>query len=172
MTKALKDVKSLGVKPDGKTGATFARAAGKLKNIGQAKSYQEFLDLYGEAHEMVVSAIPEPRGKGKKLSKADKNALGEQIILTMVGASSLSNFKSMVFAVNPNTVGSKSTASNNTGGGLMLPGQQPSRATPAKSAQTGKLASLYARGLPAVKTDPKAQENMNYLGNLNDNMDW
>ena len=172
VSKALKDVKALGVKPDGKTGATFARAAGKLKGIGQAKNYQEFLDLYGEAHEMVVSAIPEPRGKDKKLSKADRTALGEQIVLTMVGASSLSNFKSMVFAINPNTVGSKSTASNNTGGGLMLPGQQPSRATPAKSAQTGKLASLYARGLPAVKTDPKAQENLNYLGNLNDNMDW
>lgn len=172
VSKALKDVKALGVKPDGKTGATFARAAGKLKGIGQAKSYQEFLDLYGEAHEMVVSAIPEPRGKDKKLSKADKNALGEQIILTMVGASSLSNFKSMVFTVNPNTVGSKSTASNNTGGNLMLPGQQPSRAAPAKGVQSGKLASLYARGLPAVKTDPKAQENMNYLGNLNDNMDW
>ena len=172
VSKALKDVKALGVKPDGKTGATFARAAGKLKGIGQAKNYQEFLDLYGEAHEMVVSAIPEPRGKDKKLSKADKNALGEQIILTMVGASSLSNFKSMVFTVNPNTVGSKSTASNNTGGGLMLPGQQPSGAAPAKGVQSGKLASLYARGLPAVKTDPKAQENMNYLGNLNDNMDW
>lgn len=172
VSKALKDVKALGVKPDGKTGATFARAAGKLKGIGQAKNYQEFLDLYGEAHEMVVSAIPEPRGKDKKLSKADKNALGEQIILTMVGASSLSNFKSMVFTVNPNTVGSKSTASNNTGGNLMLPGQQPSRAAPAKGVQSGKLASLYARGLPAVKTDPKAQENMNYLGNLNDNMDW
>ena len=172
VSKALKDVKALGVKPDGKTGATFARAAGKLKGIGQAKNYQEFLDLYGEAHEMVVSAIPEPRGKDKKLSKADKNALGEQIILTMVGASSLSNFKSMVFTVNPNTVGSKSTASNNTGGNLMLPGQQPSRAAPAKGVQSGKLASLYARGLPAVKTDPKAQENLNYLENLGDNIDW
>lgn len=173
VSKALKDVKELGIKPDGKTGATFARAAGKLKGIGQAKDYQEFLDLYGEAVDMVVTTIPEPRGKDKKLSKADRTALGEQIVLTMVGASSLSNFKSMVFTVNPNTVGNRGTGnSNNTGGGLMLPGQQPSRATPAKGAQSGKLASLYARGLPAVKTDPKAQENMNYLGNLNDNMDW
>lgn len=173
VSKALKDVKALGVKPDGKTGATFARAAGKLKGIGQAKDYQEFLNLYGEAVDMVVTTIPEPRGKDKKLSKADRTALGEQIILTMVGASSLSNFKSMVFTVNPNTVGNRGTGnSSNTGGGLMLPGQQPSRATPAKGAQSGKLASLYARGLPAVKTDPKAQENMNYLGNLNDNMDW
>ena len=204
VTKALKDVKSLGVKPDGKTGATFARAAGKLKNIGQAKSYQEFLDLYGEAHEMVVSAIPEPRGKGKKLSKADKNALGEQIILTMVGASSLSNLKSIVFAVNPNTVGSKGSGNGKSvsAGGLTLnlPGQQVTSSKPAsqfqavrnrkqqeaadafngKSAtiptgatpQTGKLQSLYARGLPAVKTDPKAAENINYLENLNDNMDW
>lgn len=204
VTKALKDVKSLGVKPDGKTGATFARAAGKLKNIGQAKSYQEFLDLYGEAHEMVVSAIPEPRGKGKKLSKADKNALGEQIILTMVGASSLSNLKSIVFAVNPKTVGSKGSGNGKSvsAGGLTLnlPGQQVTSSKPAsqfqavrnrkqqeaadafngKSApiptgatpQTGKLQSLYARGLPAVKTDPKAAENLNYLENLNDNMDW
>lgn len=173
VSKALKDVKALGVKPDGKTGATFARAAGKLKGIGQAKDYQEFLDLYGEAVDMVVTTIPEPRGKDKKLSKADRTALGEQIILTMVGASSLSNFKSMVFTVNPNTVGNRGTGnSSNTGGGLMLPGQQPSRATPAQGAQSGKLASLYARGLPAVKTDPKAQENMNYLGNLNDSIDW
>lgn len=44
----------------------------------------------------------------------------------------------------------------------------PTGATP----QTGKLQGLYARGLPAPKTDPKATENLDYLENLNDNMDW
>lgn len=195
---ALKNVKSLGIKPDAATTATYARAGTKLKNIGNAKNKQEFLNLYQEAFDLVISAVPEPKGKGKKMSKADKNALGHKILLSMVGASSLGEFKSMVHGINPRTRSDGTAA-----GGLTMP-QQPSRAasksntltgfdgvlarkqqearnnfsgnTPtvasSNTRQTSKLQALYNRNLPGVKTDPKAQENLDYLSNLNDNMDW
>lgn len=174
---ALKGVKGLGIKQDAATTATYARAGNKLKEMSGAGSYQEFLDLYGEAHQMVVENIPEPRGKGKKMSKADKNALGEKIILKMAGASSLSNLKTMVFTVNPNAKGERGSGSGSpkNSGRLNLPGQQARSAKPSPTKdtpQTGKLAALYASGLPAPKTDPNASENLNYLENLNDNMDW
>lgn len=168
---ALKDVKNLGIKPDAATTATYARAGTKLKSMGTAKNEQEFLNLYQEAFDLVISAVPEPRGKKKAMSKADKNALGHKVLLSMAGASSLGQLKQMIYDINPNAKGGGSTASANTGGGLMLPGQQP-KAPARQTPQTGKLQALSLRGLPAVKTDPKAQENLNYLGNLNDNMDW
>lgn len=173
---ALKDVKNLGIKPDAATTATYARAGTKLKSMGTAKNEQEFLSLYQEAFDLVISAVPEPRGKKKAMSKADKNALGHKVLLSMAGASSLGQLKQMIYDINPNARGGSNSVS---AGGLTLnlPGQQPSRVAPNKrvptqSIQSGKLAALYASGLPAVKTDPKAQENLNYLGNLNDNMDW
>ena len=196
---ALKSVKSLGIKPDAATTATYARAGTKLKDMGKAKNEQEFLDLYGEAFDLVISAVPE-RDR-KKMSKADKNALGHKVLLSMAGASSLGNLKQMIYNINPSAKGSGNGKSVSAGGlTLNLPGQQATSSRPAsqfqavrnrkqqeaadafngKSAtiptgatpQTGKLQSLYARGLPAVKTDPKAAENLNYLENLNDNMDW
>jgi len=168
---ALKDVKNLGIKPDAATTATYARAGTKLKSMGTAKNEQEFLSLYQEAFDLVISAVPEPRGKKKSMSKADKNALGHKVLLSMAGASSLGQLKQMIYDINPNARGGGSTASANTGGGLMLPGQQP-KAPARQTSQTGKLQALSLRGLPAVKTDPKAAENLNYLENLNDNMDW
>ncbi len=168
---ALKDVKNLGIKPDAATTATYARAGTKLKSMGTAKNEQEFLNLYQEAFDLVISAVPEPRGKKKAMSKADKNALGHKVLLSMAGASSLGQLKQMIYDINPNAKGGGSTASANTGGGLMLPGQQP-KAPARQTSQTGKLQALSLRGLPAVKTDPKAAENLNYLENLNDNMDW
>lgn len=196
---ALKSVKSLGIKPDAATTATYARAGTKLKDMGKAKNEQEFLDLYGEAFDLVISAVPE-RDR-KKMSKADKNALGHKVLLSMAGASSLGNLKQMIYNINPSAKGSGNGKSVSAGGlTLNLPGQQVTSSKPAsqfeavrnrkqqeaadafngKSApiptgatpQTGKLQGLYARGLPAVKTDPKAAENLNYLENLNDNMDW
>lgn len=196
---ALKSVKSLGIKPDAATTATYARAGTKLKDMGKAKNEQEFLDLYGEAFDLVISAVPE-RDR-KKMSKADKNALGHKVLLSMAGASSLGNLKQMIYNINPSAKGSGNGKSVSAGGlTLNLPGQQVTSSKPAsqfqvvrnrkqqeaadafngKSAtiptgatpQTGKLQSLYARGLLAVKTDPKAAENLNYLENLNDNMDW
>lgn len=101
------------------------------------------------------------------MSKADQNALGHKVLLSMVGASSLGNLKDIVYKINPSAKNGGSV----TAGGLTLPGQQaqiPVKQTP----QTGKLSALYARGLLAPKTDPKVQENLDYLGNLNDNIDW
>lgn len=173
--KALKDVENLGIKPSAATTATYARAGTKLKEMGAARNNQEFLNLYQEAFDLVISAVPEPRGKGKKMSKADQNALGHQVLASMMGVSSLGEVKSAVYGINPAARGGSGSKSMTASGlTLNLPGQQvsaPTRAAP-QSAQSGKLQALYARGLPAVKTDPKAQENIDYLGNLNDNMDW
>lgn len=169
---ALKSVKSLGIKPDAATTATYARAGTKLKDMGKAKNEQEFLDLYGEAFDLVISAVPE-RDR-KKMSKADQNALGHKVLLSMAGASSLGNLKQMIYNINPSAKGSGNGKSVSAGGlTLNLPGQQASQPAASKSTpQTSKLQGLYARGLPAPKTDPKAAENLNYLENLNDNMDW
>lgn len=171
---ALKDVKNLGIKPDAATTATYARAGTKLKSMGTAKNEQEFLNLYQEAFDLVISAVPEPRGKKKAMSKADKNALGHKVLLSMAGASSLGQLKQMIYDINPNAKGSGNAKSVSAGGlTLNLPGQQASQPAASKSTpQTSKLQGLYARGLPAPKTDPKAAENLNYLENLNDNMDW
>lgn len=165
---AIKGAKQLGIKPDAATTATFARAGTKLKEMGKAKSEQEFLSLYQEAFDLVIDAVPDRASK--KMSKADQNALGHKVLLSMVGASSLGNLKEIVYKINPSAKGAGGSV---TAGGLTLPGQQPQIPTPTRQTpQTGKLQGLYARGLPAPKTDPKAQENLNYLGNLNDNIDW
>lgn len=167
---AIKSAKQLGIKPDVATTATFARAGTKLKEMGKAKNETEFLGLYQEAFDLVIDAVPE-RSR-KKMSKADQNALGHKVLLSMVGASSLGNLKEIVYKINPSarSGGNSATANGLT---LNLPGQQPQTRTPARQTpQVGKLQGLYARGLPAPKTDPKATENLNYLENLNDNMDW
>ena len=165
---ALKGVKSLGIKPDAATTAIYARAGTKLKEMGRAKSEQEFLGLYQEAFDLVIGAVPE-RSRSK-MSKADKNALGHKVLLSMVGASSLGNLKDIVYRINP----SARSGSSVTAGGLTLPGQQartPSRPV-TQTSQTGKLQALYAQGLPAPQTDPAAAESFDYMNNLNDNMDW
>ncbi|PLT21154.1 hypothetical protein [Psychrobacter sp. MES7-P7E] len=165
---ALKGVKSLGIKSDATTTATFARAGTKLKEMGKAKSEQEFLGLYQEAFDLVLDAVPE-RSRSK-MSKADQNALGHKVLLSMVGASSLGNLKDIVYRINPSAKGSGSVSA----GGLTLPGQQartPSRPV-RQTSQTGKLQALYSRGLPAPQTDPAAAESFDYMNNLNDNIDW
>ena len=168
---ALKDVKNLGIKSDAATTATFARAGTKLKGMGTAKNKQEFLNLYQEAFDLVLNAVPE-RSR-KKMSKEDQNALGHKILGSMLGASSLGEVKSIVYGVNPlarNDGGKAVTAGGLT---LNLPGQQPSSPSPSRNTpQTGKLQAIYARGLPAIKADPKTAENVNYLENLNDNIEW
>lgn len=165
---ALKDVKNLGIKPDAATTATYARAGTKLKSMGAAKNEQEFLNLYQEAFDLVIGAVPDRASK--KMSKADKNALGHKVLLSMAGASSLGQLKQMIYNINPRARGGGKAVS---AGGLTLnlPGQQP-QAPARQTPQTGKLQALHARGLPAVKTDPKAQENIDYLRNLNDSIDW
>lgn len=168
---ALKDVKNLGIKPDASTTATYARAGTKLKAMGNAKSNQEFLNLYQEAFDLVIGAIPER--SQKKMSKEDKNALGHKVLLSMAGASSLGNLKEIVYGVNPKAKGGGAAVST-SGSTLNLPGQQastPTRTAP-KSAQTGKLQALYSRGLPAPKTSTKTTENLNALENLNNNIKW
>lgn len=167
---AIKGAKQLGVKPDAATTATFARAGTKLKEMGSAKNESEFLGLYQEAFDLVLDAVPE-RSR-KKMSKADQNALGHKVLLSMVGASSLGNLKEIVYKINPSarSGGNSATANGLT---LNLPRQQPQTRTPARQTpQVGKLQGLYARGLPAPKTDPNATENLAYLENLNDNIDW
>ena len=168
--KALKDVKNLGIKPGAATTAIYARAGTKLKSMGTAKNKEEFLNLYQEAHDLVVSAVPQARGKGKGLTKADQNALGHKVLASMMGVSSLGEVKSTVYGINP---AARDGGSSVSAGGLTLnsPGQQ-SQAPARQTSQTGKLQALSLRGLPAVKTDPKAQENLDYLGNLNDSIDW
>jgi len=165
---ALKGVKNLGIKSDAATTATFARAGTKLKEMGKAKSEQEFLGLYQEAFDLVLDAVPE-RSRSK-MSKADKNALGHKVLLSMVGASSLGNLKDIVYRINPAAKNGGSVSA----GGLTLPGQQartPSRPV-TKTSQTSKLQALYAQGLPAPQTDPAAAESFDYMNNLNDNIDW
>ena len=135
--------------------------------MGKAKSEQEFLGLYQEAFDLVLDAVPE-RSRSK-MSKADQNALGHKVLLSMVGASSLGNLKDIVYRINPAAKNGGSV----TAGGLTLPGQQARTPAPTKQTpQTGKLQALYAQGLPAPQTDPAAAETLNYLENLNDNMDW
>lgn len=168
---AIKSAKQLGIKPDVATTATFARAGTKLKEMGKAKNETEFLGLYQEAFDLVIDAVPE-RSR-KKMSKADQNALGHKVLLSMVGASSLGNLKEIVYKINPSARGNGGSSATAGGLTLNLPGQQPQPRAPARQTpQVGKLQGLYARGLPAPKTDPKATENLNYLENLNDNMDW
>lgn len=162
---ALKGVKNLGIKSDAATTATYARAGTKLKEMGKARSEQEFLDLYGEAFDLVISAVPER--KRNKMSKADQNALGHKVLLSMVGASSLGNLKQIVYNINPSARGA---GTSKPAGGYMLPGQQPKTAK--TTPQTGKLKALYARGLPAPKTDPATSENIKSLENLSLDMDW
>lgn len=166
--KALKDAKSLGIKPDATTTATFARAGTKLKGMGTAKNKEEFLSLYQEAFDLVLNAVPE-RSR-KKMSKEDQNALGHKVLASMMGVSSLGEVKSTVYGINP-AVRDSGTSVSAGGLTLNLPGQQP-QAPARQTPQTGKLQALHARGLPAVKTDPKAQENIDYLSNLNDSIDW
>ena len=166
---ALKDVKSLGIKPDAATTATFARAGAKLKSMGTAQDNQEYLNLYQEAFELVLGAVPE-RDR-KKMSKADQNALGHKVLLSITGASSLGELKQMTYNINPSARKDSNKSVSAGGLTLNLPGQQP-QAPARQTPQTGKLQALSLRGLPAVKTDPKAQENIDYLGNLNDNIDW
>ena len=166
---ALKDVKSLGIKPDAATTATFARAGAKLKSMGTAQDNQEYLNLYQEAFELVLGAVPE-RDR-KKMSKADQNALGHKVLLSITGASSLGELKQMTYNINPSARKDSNKSVSAGGLTLNLPGQQPN-APARQTPQTGKLQALSLRGLPAVKTDPKAQENIDYLGNLNDNIDW
>lgn len=164
---ALKGVKSLGIKPDAATTATYARAGTKLKEMGRAKSEQEFLGLYQEAFDLVISAVPE-RAR-KNMGKADQNALGHKVLLSMVGASSLGNLKEIVYRINP----AARSGGSVTAGGLTLPGQQARTPAPTRqTAQTSKLQALYSRGLTPPKIDPAAAESFDYMNNLNDNMDW
>ena len=141
-----------------------------MKSFAGASSYEEVSSLYAEAVNLAVKSIPD-RDR-KKLSNEQKKDIGEKLVLTMAGASSQANLLDTLYRVNPSARPSaKGSSKSVSAGGLTLPGQQPkvaARQTP----QSGKLQALYARGLPAVKTDPKAQENIDYLGNLNDNIDW
>lgn len=127
LDKALKDVKSLGIKPDAATTATYARAGTKLKIMGTAKNKEEFLNLYQEAFDLVLQAVPE-RSR-KKMSKADQNALGHKVLASMMGVSSLGEVKSTVYGINPAVRDSGSSVS---AGGLTLnlPGQQPKQSSP------------------------------------------
>jgi hypothetical protein len=177
---ALKGVKSLGIKSDAATTATFARAGTKLKEMGKAQNEQEFLGLYQEAFDLVIGAVPE-RAR-KNMGKADQNALGHKVLLSMVGASSLGNLKEIVYRINP----AARSGGSVTAGGLTLPGRQAPKGAAnsgwrsiskeefvgASTPQTGKLQALYSRGLTPPKIDPAAAESFDYMNNLNDNMDW
>lgn len=55
----IKGAKQLGIKPDVATTAIFACAGTKLKEMGKAKSEQEFLSLYQEAFDLVIDAVPD-----------------------------------------------------------------------------------------------------------------
>lgn len=166
---ALKLGKSYGIKANASSSSQLSQASNKVKSFAGASSYEEVSSLYAEAVNLAVKSLPD-RDR-KKLSNEQKKDIGEKLVLTMAGASSQANLLDTLYRVNPSArPGSKRV----TAGGLTLPGKQasaPTRAAP-QSAQSGKLQALYARGLPAVKTDPKAQENIDYLGNLNNNMDW
>lgn len=166
---ALKTVKSeLGIKTGPTESAYLSKAGRKLKDMTRAKDYQEFINLYGEAADLVLQVVPD-RDR-KKLSQSEINALQHRLIAQMTGASSLGNFKQMIFDLNPNTAGESGSASNN-------PFYQAPKTTavtrqPApQGRQVPKLAALYAKGKP-VKTDPKSGQAMRDLNNLNDSIDW
>lgn len=171
-SKALTLGKSYGIKANAGSSSQLSQASNKVKSFAAASSYEEVSSLYAEAVNLAVKSIPD-RDR-KKLSNEQKKDIGEKLVLTMAGASSQANLLETLYRVNPsarpNAKGSGKTVSA-SGLTLNLPGQQPN-APARQTPQTGKLQALSLRGLPAVKTDPKAQENMNYLGNLNDSIDW
>ena len=171
-SKALTLGKSYGIKANAGSSSQLSQASNKVKSFAAASSYEEVSSLYAEAVNLAVKSIPD-RDR-KKLSNEQKKDIGEKLVLTMAGASSQANLLETLYRVNPsarpNAKGSGKTVSA-SGLTLNLPGQQPN-APARQTPQTGKLQALSLRGLPAVKTDPKATENLNYLENLNDNMDW
>ena len=171
---ALKVLKNdMGIKPGPAESAYISQAGRKVKDMVAAKNYQEFMDLYGEAADLVIQAIPDR--ERKKLNQRQVNALQHRIIAQMTGASSLGNFKQMIFDLNPNAVGKAGTA----GSGITNPFYQEPKTTTARtparsgSTQVPKLAALYARGnRKPVETDPQAEQTMQDLNNLNDSIDW
>ena len=172
LSKTQKSLKSLGLKPDAASAAILAETATFLRDMGKAGSAQEVSDIYGDVYLSAQKAIP--ASKLRQMTKAQRSALTNQIIYSIAGVSSAKEIRQAIERFNPAARGGGKAAVSAGGLTLNLPGQQvsaPTRAAP-QSAQSGKLQALYARGLPAVKTDPKAQENIDYLGNLNDNMDW
>lgn len=153
-----------GLTPNSATSASLTQAAKSLKQIATANNRDEVDRLYTEAGNYVLNAIPEGRGKSK-MTVAQRQSLRNSMLLSMTGASSAAEFLDTVYKINPaarNRIGIQT--------GTMLPGQQPRtvQATP----QTGKLAALYSRGLPAVKTSPNAGATLKSLENLSDDIDW
>ena len=172
-SKALTLGKSYGIKANAGSSSQLSQASNKVKSFAAASSYEEVSSLYAEAVNLAVKSIPD-RDR-KKLSNEQKKDIGEKLVLTMAGASSQANLLETLYRVNPSARPSAKGGKTVSAGGLTLnlPGQQTATSQPApQGAQAGKLSALYARGLPAVKTDPKAQENLNYLENLGDNIDW
>lgn len=155
----------LGIKPDASTTATFARAGRLLKSMGTAGTNAEFISLYGQAGEAILSAIPER--DLKKLTKQQRNDITHKVLLSMTGASSLGDLKRIVYTVNPAVRGS-----DGAGGGAaaVLPGQQArtkaTQTTPTASNHNSKLQALYQ---PNAKTVSK---QANSLSNANDNINW
>ena len=174
---ALKSVKSLGIKPNAATTATYARAGTKLKDMGKAKNEQEFLDLYGEAFDLVISAVPE-RDR-KKMSKADKNALGHKVLLSMAGASSLGNLKQMIYNINPRARGGGKAAVSAGGLTLNLPSQQVTSSKPASQFQAVRnrkqqeAADAFNNGSGKTTAAAKKENpTTNNLRNANAALDW
>lgn len=167
---AIKSASSYGLKKDPATIAAFAKAGGILKSMTTAKSYDEFLAKYEQAGSVIIDSMPKPKGKGKQLSKADENAIVHKVLLSMAGATSLGDFKDIMYSVNPAVRGSAGTKLTPP----MLPGQQP-RVAAAPSRQQSKLQALSARSnntRGAGAQLPSLSESAARLSDANNNIDW
>lgn len=160
----------LGIKPDASTTATFTRAGRLLKSMATAGTNAEFISLYGQAGEAILSAIPER--DLNKLTKQQRNDITHKVLLSMTGASSLGDLKRIVYTVNPTIRGS-----DGAGGGAatVLPGQQArtkaTQTTPTAGNQNSKLQALSFRGKPAAK-NAAAESNYKQLKDISQDIDW
>lgn len=134
----------LGFKANPAAAAYFTQAGTKIKQMASVSSEQEFLNLYGQAADIIIKAIPE-RDR-RNLKKSDIVAIQHKILLHMAGASELGELKQMIYNVNPAT-------KSGQGG------------------QSAKLGALSLQGKPAA-INPQSQQTMRNLNNLNSSIKW
>ena len=169
---AIKSAKTYGMKEGPATTASLSQAGNKLKQMATAKNEAEFLDLYGQAADIVIKAMPER--DVKNMSRNQRTELAHKILTGMAGAYSPGNLKQIVYNVNPSAKSGGAAAQS----GGMLPGQQSKRTPPpANSKQVSQLKNLYASSQNnKQRLDPKVAAktaaDIKALENLSTNMEW
>ncbi len=153
---AIKSAKTYGMKEGPATTASLSQAGNKLKQMATAKNEAEFLDLYGQAADIVVKAMPER--DVKNMSRDQRTELAHKILTGMAGAYSPGNLKQIVYNVNPSAKSGGAAAQS----GGTLPGQQ-----------SKSLDNVYAGAKKRSNTTAgKSTDYLKPLGNLSNNMEW